>query len=254
MSSADPKHPTEQNSNRHPPHLRGRAIGLWYAQRHRSANADSTSSRSRLAAPQPVATIELSAHEIQRVTEVRHLFQHRQTQSHRSTKDGSSNNEDDREENFEIDDPGHAVHFESLYSSFQYFEPLNRKPEIDQILLDDLRQKQTSTLYQNLVDKRARLPIHSYRQEILNTAEQNQIFILVGETGSGISFEKFDKSLLFSPKEKRLKPLNSLSIIKFPKIKAVNVESFVLNLVELVVRRIGSLEFSIHIFFSNIGC
>ncbi|CAF4155933.1 unnamed protein product, partial [Adineta steineri] len=66
------------NSNRHPPHLRGKAIGMWYAQHRRSNNGPQASSQPRPSSSQPVATIELSANEIQRVTEVRQLFNHHQ--------------------------------------------------------------------------------------------------------------------------------------------------------------------------------
>ncbi len=176
------------NSNRHPPNLRGKAIGLWYAQRQRSANSAQTS--SRLPPSQPVATVELSAKEIQRVTEVRQLFQHQQKSPRKNLKESSSNIADNKEDNIPIDDAEHAIQFEKLHSSFQYFEPLDRKPEIDQILLDDIRKKQSSSLYQKLSTKRIRLPITDYRQQILDTIEQNQIFVLVGETGSGRFLQK----------------------------------------------------------------
>ena len=186
------------NSNRHPSSLRGKAIGLWYAQRQRSANPSQASSRSRPPPSQPVATIELSAYEIQRVTEVRQLFKHQQ-HSRKNFKGISSTNIDgdqddnptiddaDQDDNPTIDDAEHTIQFEKLHSSFQYFEPLNRKPEVDQHLLDDLRRKQNSSLYQNLSIKRSCLPITEHRQDILQAVEQNQILILVGETGSGRS-------------------------------------------------------------------
>jgi HrpA-like RNA helicase len=181
-------HSTKQsqppNSNRHPPNLHGKAIGLWYAQRQRSANSGQTSSHSRPPPSQPVATIELSPNEIQRVTEVRQLFKHHQ-HSRKNFKEPSSNIDDDKEDNPTIDDAEHAVQFEKLHSSFQYFDPLDRKPEVDQNLFDDLRKKQSSSLYLNLDIKRSCLPITAYRQQILDTIEQNQIFVLVGETGSG---------------------------------------------------------------------
>jgi len=173
------------NFTRHPPNLRGKAIGLWYAQRQRSTNSAQRSSHSRPPPSQPVATIELSPNEIQRVTEVRQLFKHQQQQSRKNFKGSSSNIEED---NTSIDDVEHAIQFEKLHSSFLYFESLDRKPEIDQNLLDDLQKKQYSSLYQKLNIQRSRLPITNYRQQILNSIEQNQIFILVGETGSGKSF------------------------------------------------------------------
>ena len=171
---------SNQSPNRHPPNLRGKAIGLWYAQRQRSANSGSASSRPRVRPPQPVATIELSPNEIQRVTEARHLFK-----DHRQNFEGSSANIDENPTT--IDDAEHAVQFDKLHSSFQYFEPLDDKPEVNENLIDDLRTKQSSSLYQNLSTKRSRLPISKYREEILHTIEQNQIFVLIGETGSGES-------------------------------------------------------------------
>jgi ATP-dependent RNA helicase DHX36 len=174
-------------SSRHPPHLRGRAIGLWYAQQHRAANPTQLSSRSRPPPSQPVATVELSAHEIQRVTEVRQLFKHQRKNFQASS---SSNIDKNKQENIAIDDAEHAIKFEKLHTSFQYFDPLDRRPQIDQDLFDDLRKKQCSPLYKELNIKRARLPITDYRQQILDTIEQNQIFILVGETGSGKSLTK----------------------------------------------------------------
>jgi HrpA-like RNA helicase len=172
------------NSNRHPSNLRGKAIGLWYAQRQRPANSGQTSSHSRPPPSQPIATIELSPNEIQRVTEVRQLFKHQQY-SRKNFKESSSNIDDDKDDNPTIDDAEHVIQFEKLHSSFQYFDPLDRKPEVDQTLFDDLRKKQCSSLYLNLDIKRSCLPITAYRQQILNTIEQNQIFVLVGETGSG---------------------------------------------------------------------
>jgi ATP-dependent RNA helicase DHX36 len=184
------------NPNRHPPHLRGKAIGLWYAQRQRSANSTQTSSHSRQPPSQPVATIELSPNEIQRVTEVRQLFNHQQ-QSQKNFKGFSSVIDDNKEDNTPIDDAEHAIQFEKLHSSFQYFEPLDRNPQIDQNLLDDLRKKQCSSVYKKLNIKRACLPITDYRQQILDTIEQNQIFVLVGETGSGKIFFKINNNLIF---------------------------------------------------------
>jgi HrpA-like RNA helicase len=172
-------------SDRHPPRLRGKAIGLWYAQWQRSRNPTQTSSHSRAPPSQPVANIELSPNEIQRVTEVRRLFNHDREQPRKNFKGSPTNIDDNKEDNPSIDDAEHAIQFDKLHSSFQYFVALERKPEIDQNLLDDLQKKQSSSLYQKLNIKRAHLPITDYRRQILDTIQQNQIFILVGETGSG---------------------------------------------------------------------
>jgi HrpA-like RNA helicase len=140
-------------SARHPSHLRGKAIGLWYAQRSRATKSAPQ--------PQPIATVQLSAREIQRATEVGQLF----------------NDVDEVESS--------SIPLDKLHREFQYFEPLHRRPALDQYLFDDLQTKQRSTLYEKLVEKRTQLPISNYREEILHCLNEHQVFILVGETGSG---------------------------------------------------------------------
>ncbi|CAF2129708.1 unnamed protein product [Rotaria magnacalcarata] len=172
------------NINFHPTNLRGKAIGLWYAQRQLSGNSTRTSSKSHPTRSQPVATIELSPNEIQRVTEVHQLFDH-EKETRKKFKKLSTNLQEDAIYDTSIDDVNHAMQFEKLHTSFQYFEPLDRKSEVDQYLLDDLRKKQCSSSYQTLKIQRTALPINKYRQQILDMIENNQLFILIGETGSG---------------------------------------------------------------------
>ncbi|CAF4824685.1 unnamed protein product, partial [Rotaria magnacalcarata] len=135
------------NINLHPTNLRGKAIGLWYAQRQLSGNSTRTSSKSHPTRSQPVATIELSPNEIQRVTEVHQLFDH-EKETRKKFKKLSTNLQEDAIYDTSIDDVNHAMQFEKLHTSFQYFEPLDRKSEVDQYLLDDLRKKQCSSSYQ----------------------------------------------------------------------------------------------------------
>lgn len=175
-------------SNRHPSNLRGKAIGLWYAQQQRSKNVAQALSKSHRPPSQPVATVELSSNEIQRVAEVHRLFDNQNTLGKNSRRPMKLH--DNEEDNASIDDIEHAIQFERLYSSFQYFETLDRNSDVDQILLDDLRRKQSSPLYQNLHNQRIRLPISNHRQKILDTINKNQIFVLVGDTGSGTCLSK----------------------------------------------------------------
>jgi hypothetical protein len=116
-------------STRHPPHLRGRAIGLWYAQRSRAMQ-----SAPRPPPLQPIATVQLSAREIQRATEVGQLF-----------------NDVDEGSPMTADEP--SIPLDKLQRAFQYFEPLHRRPVLDQYLFDDLQTKQRSTLYQQVAVK-----------------------------------------------------------------------------------------------------
>ena len=176
------------NFGRHPSHLSGKAIGLWYAQRRRPSKSTQVSTKARTPSTQAVATIELSPSEIQQVTKIHQLFNCQRKS--RKNFDGSLS--DIELDDALIDDTKHAVHFEKLHTSFQYFEFLARNPFVDQHLLDDLRKKQCSSLYRKLNIQRTRLPITDYRQQILNTIRENQIFILVGETGSGKSLQNIE--------------------------------------------------------------
>ena len=173
------------NPNRHPSHLRGKAIGLWYAERKRDSNPTETSSHSHRQRTQPIATIELTPNEIQRVTRTHQLFRHQATTMNNFPRSLSNMDDDNRENDALIDDVEHTIQFEKLHSSFQYFESLDRQPCIDERLFEDLRKKQCSSLYEKLNHHRVHLPITKFRQQILDILEQNQIFVLVGETGSG---------------------------------------------------------------------
>ncbi|EIW86594.1 P-loop containing nucleoside triphosphate hydrolase protein [Coniophora puteana RWD-64-598 SS2] len=54
-------------------------------------------------------------------------------------------------------------------------------------LVQELRVRQESQAYQEMLRYRNGLPIAKYRQEIINTLEQSQILVLSGETGCGKS-------------------------------------------------------------------
>lgn len=181
----DDESETSSTSNRHPFHLRGRAIGLWYAQRRRPVNTTPLGSRSRPPSTQPVATIELSPMEMERVSGVGHLFHSQGKRQETNDPDSARNTDIDHEDNTFDSDPQHALQFDKLHSSFQYFEPLDRRPHVDQSLFNDLEMKQKTPLYQKLHHDRLRLPITDYRSRILDRLKRSQIFILVGETGSG---------------------------------------------------------------------
>ena len=181
----DEEYETSSPSIRHPAHLRGRAIGLWYAQRRRPGNTTRIASRSRPPSAQPVATIELSPMEMERVTGVRQLFPSQGSRQKNNAPFSTRITDVDGDDNTFDSDSRNAVQFDKLHHSFQYFEPLDRKPHVDQSLFDDLEKKQKTPLYQKLNHDRTRLPITDYRSRILDRLKRNQIFILVGETGSG---------------------------------------------------------------------
>jgi ATP-dependent RNA helicase DHX29 len=60
-------------------------------------------------------------------------------------------------------------------------------PECSNRLQVDFERRRSSTPYQMMLKHRSTLPIASFREEIVNTLEKNQIMVLSGETGCGKS-------------------------------------------------------------------
>ncbi|SBS88692.1 pre-mRNA-splicing factor ATP-dependent RNA helicase PRP2, putative (PRP2) [Plasmodium ovale curtisi] len=71
------------------------------------------------------------------------------------------------------------VHLDSLYG-------MNEKEKELQKLFEDIK-KRKETKMKKIISDRKRLPIYSYRYDILRAIKNNKILILVGETGSGKS-------------------------------------------------------------------
>ncbi|KAI4835024.1 pre-mRNA-splicing factor ATP-dependent RNA helicase PRP2 [Plasmodium brasilianum] len=71
------------------------------------------------------------------------------------------------------------VHLDSLYG-------MNEKEKELQKLFEDIKKRKEKKM-KKMIDERKRLPIYSYRYDILKAIKNNKILILVGETGSGKS-------------------------------------------------------------------
>ncbi|KJP88749.1 hypothetical protein AK88_01630 [Plasmodium fragile] len=71
------------------------------------------------------------------------------------------------------------VHLDSLYGMDEKEKELQR-------LFEDIKRKKEKKM-KKIIDDRKRLPIYSYRYDILKAIKNNKILILVGETGSGKS-------------------------------------------------------------------
>ncbi|KMZ77728.1 pre-mRNA splicing factor RNA helicase [Plasmodium vivax India VII] len=95
---------------------------------------------------------------------------HRARPSHRS--EGKRNGKG-------LTDVVEFVHLESLYGMDEKEKELQR-------LFEDIKRKKEKKM-KKIIDDRKRLPIYSYRYDILKAIKNNKILILVGETGSGKS-------------------------------------------------------------------
>lgn len=72
-----------------------------------------------------------------------------------------------------------------------HHNPKEQEAESSLVLGDSLKalwwSKSTTPPFRNMLAQRAKLPIHTFRNEILQTIEENQIVIVCGETGCGKS-------------------------------------------------------------------
>ncbi|KAF5375077.1 hypothetical protein D9758_000153 [Tetrapyrgos nigripes] len=59
--------------------------------------------------------------------------------------------------------------------------------QLDEQLMSSFQARQSTSAYQDMLIQRNKLPIAQYRQEIIQTLEENQILVLSGETGCGKS-------------------------------------------------------------------
>ncbi|CRH02743.1 pre-mRNA-splicing factor ATP-dependent RNA helicase PRP2, putative [Plasmodium relictum] len=71
------------------------------------------------------------------------------------------------------------VHLDSLYG-------IDDKEKELQKLFEDIKKRKEKKM-KKIIDERKKLPIYSYRYDILRAIKNNKILILVGETGSGKS-------------------------------------------------------------------
>ncbi|CRG96953.1 pre-mRNA-splicing factor ATP-dependent RNA helicase PRP2, putative [Plasmodium gallinaceum] len=71
------------------------------------------------------------------------------------------------------------VHLDSLYG-------IDEKEKELQKLFEDIKKRKEKKM-KKIIDERKKLPIYSYRYDILRAIKNNKILILVGETGSGKS-------------------------------------------------------------------
>ncbi|XP_046674057.1 ATP-dependent DNA/RNA helicase DHX36-like isoform X2 [Homalodisca vitripennis] len=70
-------------------------------------------------------------------------------------------------------------------NALQMKSKLSRERELDRELLEDLREKQSSEQYLEMQEFRRKLPAWEKREELLHMIENNQIIVISGETGCG---------------------------------------------------------------------
>ncbi|XP_048776518.2 ATP-dependent DNA/RNA helicase DHX36-like isoform X2 [Ostrea edulis] len=70
-------------------------------------------------------------------------------------------------------------------SDLDFDEEVNRQPDLDAELKEELEEKMKSSKYRNMLSSRQRLPAYKQRKEIIQLINSNQVIVLSGETGCG---------------------------------------------------------------------
>lgn len=75
---------------------------------------------------------------------------------------------------------------QNLVKSMQMNSKLINDCKFNERLQDELKIKQTSEIYQNMLEFRAKLPAFKMKDEILKLVNNNQVVVISGETGKYI--------------------------------------------------------------------
>ncbi|XP_017885738.1 ATP-dependent RNA helicase DHX36 isoform X2 [Ceratina calcarata] len=167
---------------RHPPGLKGREIGLYYKGKAQAKNKEMETD-----------VIKLSPN-IQRRIET--VLENSKGYYNKLYRSASAQDTDDLLENkyVHIHDSQFKRKFiniisgsiqDNLAKMLLAKSRLERNPELDTKFLNEYKQKQSYTEYENMLKFRKKLPCYQKRSEILELIRENQVVVISGETGCG---------------------------------------------------------------------
>ncbi|CAL1684614.1 unnamed protein product [Lasius platythorax] len=162
---------------RPPPGLRGKEIGLFYRDLNRERNKKKS----------PV--FRLSPHIEQKIK----FVLNNSKSFYNSIFDEKSNSEYDNKYHHIHDSQFKRKFLEILNGDMEHNlakamsmeSKLQRNNDVDRILLNEYKDKQTQDDYLNMLKFRAKLPAYHKKSEILQLIEDNQVVVISGETGCG---------------------------------------------------------------------
>lgn len=160
---------------RPPPGLRGKEIGLFYRDLNRERNKKKS----------PV--FRLSPHIEQKIK----FVLNNSKSFYNSIFDEKSNSEYDNKYHHIHDSQFKRKFLEILNGDMEHNlakamsmeSKLQRNNDVDRILLNEYKDKQTQDDYLNMLKFRAKLPAYHKKSEILQLIEDNQVVVISGETG-----------------------------------------------------------------------
>ena len=159
---ATPKQTPNQRERRHPPHLRGSAIGLWYRDNPNTKNFGDVAEKLKKQDIDNRAVISLK-NEDYLTSLIKQVGVKNNKYDHRNVNDGVVNT------NISED-----VEMELLLDPF-----------LDKQLYEESQNQNKSKAYEEMLRFRQQLPSYAMRDVILATVRENQVSLISGETGCG---------------------------------------------------------------------
>ncbi|XP_051512420.1 ATP-dependent DNA/RNA helicase DHX36-like [Myxocyprinus asiaticus] len=188
---------------KHPPHLKGREIGLWYA-KFGGIKRSEAERKSR-------AVVQMDEKREQHITQ---LLRTVQRDPSRDARSSTSQNWRVKEEPsghsyFDGDDPpqsqnvvkvskiepkeekqeaelGANVKKEPYNLDLEYLsQHVVRKPSLDEELKNDQQKKRENPKYLDMLKFREKLPSYGMKEELVRLIGANQVLVISGETGCG---------------------------------------------------------------------
>uniref|UniRef100_A0A9J8ANL9 RNA helicase n=1 Tax=Cyprinus carpio carpio TaxID=630221 RepID=A0A9J8ANL9_CYPCA len=175
---------------KHPPHLKGREIGLWYA-KYGGIKRSEAERKSR-------AVVQMDEQREQHITQLLNSVQRDAKLCLPSSYfDGDDPPEpqnivkvpkiEPKEEKQENEDElGASVKEELNDTDLEYlFQDVVRIPSLDEELKKDKQKKKDNARYLDMLKFREKLPSYGMREELVRLINANQVLVISGETGCG---------------------------------------------------------------------
>ncbi|XP_006637568.1 ATP-dependent DNA/RNA helicase DHX36 [Lepisosteus oculatus] len=164
---------------RHPSHLKGREIGLWYAKRG-GVKRKEQERKSR-------AVVQMDESREHHITQLLNSVQTDSAPKEaRSSASEAPQPHRDSQRVFRSDSATQKDTKEVNDHDLEYlFQDIVRDSSLDQQLKRDLQRKKTDPKYLEMLKFREKLPSYSMRKELVDLIRGNQVVVVSGETGCG---------------------------------------------------------------------
>ncbi|NXT49204.1 DHX36 helicase, partial [Pluvianellus socialis] len=172
---------------RHPSHLKGREIGLWYA-RKQGQKSKETDRQQR-------AVVRMDERREEQIVQLLNTVQTKNEKEQEAMSWWSGDEEGPTPEQPAKVKPNTekapvkqrpVLEKTSLDRDVEYlFEKNEQDADLDEQLKEDLRKKKSDPRYIEMQRFREKLPSYGMRQELVNLINSNRVTVISGETGCG---------------------------------------------------------------------